>query len=49
VDLVHARVERVGDRRDERHLERPCGDHHLPGLQHLAARLRDIRIITPGQ
>jgi len=42
MDLVHARVERVGDRRDERHLEGPGGDHHLPGLQRLAVRLRDV-------
>jgi hypothetical protein len=32
VDLVHARVERFGDRRDERHLEGSGGDDHLPGL-----------------
>ena len=40
--LVDVGVELTGDRRDERDVERARGDHHLPSLNHVVARMGDI-------
>ena len=49
MELAHAGVKLLGDRRDERNLEGPGGDHHLPGLPRLRFRPGDVAAVASGE